>query len=203
MNIVTSQRPMADDVEIGRNQSLAKRSWEMCARRIVYFGPNEFELRSPKTVFVDCEPFPRIKTLIGAAASMVGYTAILNADIVVKPDILRLERMMGLRGKLCASSRRYHFDPATCNWDAAELGDDRGRDLFMARHDVWKRAVKEVPEMFRIGHQGWDGWLTDFLRRNYNDSFMDFTAKRIVFHPIHGSRRMPHAAEVATIAGIH
>ena len=191
---------MNEDSEIARNQSLAKRSWEMWAKRIVYFGTSDFDLRSPRTIFLEAEQFPRIKSLMECAGGMNGYTAILNADIVVKPEIRRLEQMMGLRGKLCASSRRYHFDPNTCNWDAAELGDDRGRDIFIARHDVWKRAAREVPEAFRIGNGRWDGYVTDLFRRHYNDSFIDFSQKRLVFHPIHGNRKRPYDEEIAAVS---
>ena len=200
---ISSHRPLDQEPEIKRNQLLAKRTWEMTFSRIIYFGVHEHELVSGKTSFVPSEEFPRIKDMMDMAGKQRGFVAILNADIVVTPDLRKLERMMALRGKLCASSRRYHFDPNTCDFKNAELGDDRGRDIFIARNDVWRDAARVIPEQFRISHQGFDGWITDFFRRKYDSSFIDFTNRRCVFHPVHGNRKMPHAAEVATIAGIH
>src|SRR6266498_2469409 len=202
MQAVSSHRPNCQDRDICRNQSLAARTWRMTFTRIIYLGPSEPDLRSPKTKFVFSEDFPRIKALMQIAALQPGFTAILNADIVVN-DLRKLENQMMLRGKVCASSRRWHFDPNTCDWKAAYLGSDRGRDIFIARQDVWRKAAREVPEEFRIGHQGHDGWLTDYFRRQHNDSFIDFTGQRLIFHPEHGSRKMPYAVEVATVAGIH
>lgn len=181
---------------------LAKRTFEMTFNKIIYLGPNEFPLRSHKTRFVPSEDFPRIKSLMQIASMQPGFTAILNADIVVN-DLRKLERQMMATGKVCASSRRWHFDPNTCAWDQAQLGEDRGRDIFIARCDVWRHAARNVPDEFRIAHGGWDGWTTDFFRRHYNENFIDFTGQRLIFHPIHGSRKMPYAAEVATVAGIH
>lgn len=203
MIAVSSHRPLDQEPEIKRNQLLAKRTWESAFTRIVYLGTLEHELSSSKTWFIPSEEFPRIKELMSIAAQQRGFVAIINADIVVTPDIKKLERMMMLRGKLCASSRRYHFDPDTCDWAKAELGNDRGRDIFIARNDIWRDAARIVPEQFRIGHQGFDGWITDFFRRKYDSSFIDFTKMKIIFHPNHESRRMPHAQEVAQIAGIH
>jgi hypothetical protein len=199
MNVISSHRPMAEDSEIARNQKLAHRTWEMWARNITYFGPKEFELQSPKTTFVESEQFPHIVDLMNAAAFQRGFTAIMNADIVVKPDIRKLERMMMLRGKLCASSRRYHFDPNTCDWAAAELGDDRGRDIFIARWDIWRDAARWIPPELRIGNARWDAWVTDYFRAKHNDAFLDFTNMRIVFHPIHGSRKRPYDEEISKL----
>lgn len=203
MIAISSHRPLDQEPEIKRNQLLAKRTWESVFSRIIYFGVFEQELASSKTVFFPHEEFPRIKDLMEQAGKQRGLVAILNADIVVTPDLKKLERMMMLRGKLCASSRRYHFDPDTCDWKAAQLGNDRGRDIFIARNDIWRDAAHNVPEQFRIGHQGFDGWITDFFRGKYNTSFIDFTDMRIIFHPNHGNRKMPHSKEVAAVAGIH
>lgn len=199
MNCVSSHRPMGEGGEIARNQALAKRSWEMWARKIVLYGPNDHELRSPKTSFVDTEPFPRIRDLMRTAASLAGFTAIVNADIVLEPAILKLERHMMLRGKRCASSRRYHFDPNTCDWKAAQLGEDRGRDVFIARQDLWRKAAGEIPEELRIGCSRWDAWCTDYFRIRHNDAFIDFSSMRIAFHPIHGNRKRPYDEEISKL----
>lgn len=199
MIAISSHRPLAQSEEIKRNQLLAKRSWEMSFKKIIYFGPHEHELVSGKTAFVQSVDFPRIKDLMVMAGGQVGFVAILNADIVVDPAIKKLERMMALRGKLCASSRRYQFDPNTCDFKAAQLGDARGRDIFIARNDIWRNCSKHMPEQMRIGHGRFDAVLTDIFRRFYNESFLDFTASKFIFHPDHGERLRPHEEEISKV----
>lgn len=199
MIAISSHRPFAQSDEIKRNQLLAKRSWEMSFKRIIYFGDREPELLSGKTTFVACENFPRIRDMMIAAGGCVGFVVILNADIVVDPAIKKLERMMSLRGKLCASSRRYQFDPNTCDFKSAQLGDARGRDIFIARNDIWRHCSKHMPEQMRIAHGRWDAVLTDTFRRFYNESFLDFTNFRVVFHPEHGERLRPHEEEISKV----
>jgi hypothetical protein len=199
MIAITSHRPLDQEPEIKRNQLLAKRTWESVFSRIIYFGVHEHELVSGKTAFIPCEEFPRIRDIVDLAGKQRGFVAILNADIVVNPDIKKLERMMMLRGKLCASSRRYHFDPDTCDWKAAQLGNDRGRDIFIARNDIWRDAVNYIPHELRIGNGRWDAWVTDWFRTRYNDSFIDFTDMRVIFHPNHESRRRPYEEEISKV----
>lgn len=196
---LSSHRPLDQEAEIKRNQLLAKRTWESAFDKIYYFGTLEHELSSPKTHFVPADDFPSIKSMMTMAGQQRGFVAILNADIVVKPDIRKLERMMMARGKSCASSRRWHFDPVTCDWDKAELGDDRGRDIFIARNDIWRDMAKAVPEELRIGHGRWDAFCVDWFRIKFNDSFIDFTNSKMIFHPIHESRRRPHEEQIAKV----
>lgn len=196
---VSSHRQFGQDAEIDRNQSLAKRSWESAFDIIAYLGPKEMALSSGKTHFIESEDYPRISTLMEFAGSQRGFVAILNADLVIKPEIRKFVRKMAIRGNLCSSSRRYHFDPNTCNFEAAELGNDRGRDIFIARSDVWRAASKIVPKELRIGNGRWDAWVTDFFRARYNNAFVDFTASKMVFHPIHGSRNRPYDEEIAKV----
>jgi len=170
----------------------------MTFNRIIYLGPSEPELRSPKTKFVFSEDFPRIKALMQVAALQPGFTAILNADIVVN-DLRKLESQMMLRGKVCASSRRWHFDPNTCDWKAAYLGSDRGRDIFIARQDIWRKAAREVPEELRIGNSRWDAWCTDWFRIRHGESFIDFSGQKLIFHPAHESRLRPFDEEISKI----
>lgn len=199
MIAISSHRPLDQEPEIKRNQLLAKRTWEAAFSRIIYFGTIEPELSSGKTAFVPSEEFPRIKDMMEMAGKQRGFVAIVNADIVVTPEIKKLERLMMLRGKLCASSRRYHFDPNTCDWKAAQLGLDRGRDIFIARNDVWRDAARHVPNELRIGNSRWDAWATDWFRIRYNDSFLDFTNMRAIFHPNHESRRRPYDEEISKV----
>jgi len=104
---------------------------------------------------------------------------------------------------VCASSRRWHFDPEKLpgSLETASLVnehrfDDRGRDVFVAQARVWEKIAKEIPEVLRIGHQHWDGEITTRFRQHWNDKFLDFTSLRMVHHPIHGGRRMPYAETI-------
>ena len=198
MNAVSSFRPLAQDEEWKRNQLLAKRSWEVWARAIVLFGAEDRELVSRKTVFIPSEQYPALKNMAAMASSLPGFTAILNADIVVSQDIRFLERMMQARGKVCASSRRYHFDPNTCKWDEATLGDDRGRDIFIARQDIWRRLTRVLPEDLRIGNARWDAAFVNWFRDEFGDNFIDFTDRKIVFHPVHEGRNRPYDEMIAS-----
>ncbi len=192
MNCISSMRPLVEcDPEWRQNQLLAKRTWEMAFQHILLFNGHDRELASGKTGFITSDSFPSIRKMAEAAGQMRGFTAILNADIVIKPEVRKLERLMQLRGKLCASSRRYHFDPSTCDWNAASLGDDRGRDIFIARQDIWRQLGRELPEDLRIGHGHWDAAITNVFRLRYDEKFLDFTKMKIVFHPVHQGRKRP------------
>lgn len=203
MNAVSSHRPHARSAEFARNQALAKRTWEPVFKQIVYVGPQEPELDSEKTTFIYSEDFPSIQTLAKVAANLRGITALLNADISLGPRIRNVEYRMLSGGLKCASSRRYHFDPHNPQWEMAALDEkDRGRDIFMAKQQVWQKVADTIPPHFRIGHQQWDAWMSDFFRdkvvpigREYDPS-KDFTKERCVFHPHHGDRQMPHAQEI-------
>lgn len=197
VNAVSSHRPHSRSAEFARNQSLAKRTWEPIFKNIIYAGPYEPELDSEKTHFVEAENFPAIQTLVKVAAGQSGVTAILNADIAVSPRIRNIEQRMFISPLLCASSRRWHFDPANPNFEAAQLLEtDRGRDIFIAKQSVWKHVSEIIPPHYRIGHQQWDAWMSDLFRDGYAGRWSDFTASKCVFHPHHGDRQMPYAESI-------
>lgn len=197
MIALSSHRPHHKSVEFRHNQLLAKRSWEGAFTKIIYAGIEEPELHSQKTTFIQAEDWPRIQTLAQIAAEQQGIVAILNADIVVNNRLREVENRMWARGGVCGSSRRYHFDAHTPDLTHAKLIEsDRGRDIFIARQNIWKRIAREVPEYLRIGHQQWDAWMTDFFREHYNQRFIDFTAMKCIFHPKHEDRQMPYANEI-------
>lgn len=202
MIAVSSHRPHSHSEEFRSNQILAKRTWEGVFQRIIYLGEFEPELNSPITQFIETDQWPFIRKLMEIASTQRGFVAILNADLVLDPKLRPLEHFMRGKGYCCASSRRFHFDPGQPDFHKAlaeaDCGNDRGRDIFIARNDVWRRAMTHVPMQMRIGHGRWDAWMVDYFRSNYNESFMDFTDDRLVFHPIHGDRRRPHEQEAAS-----
>lgn len=206
MILISSFRPFGEDREWDENQLRAFRSWCMFAKHIFLFSqPNEL-LRSEKVSFVPCEEFPRIKDMVALAAKHRRDTSLIcNGDIMIDPAILKIERKLGISHAVCASSRRWHFTPQPMMADAIRNAslidgdgrDDRGRDVFMAKSQVWAKVGLEMPEHYRIGHSLFDAYLTNKFREHWNDRFLDFTAMRIVFHPIHGGRRRPYDVEIA------
>lgn len=197
MIAVSSHRPHSRSAEFARNQALAKRTWESVFKKIIYAGPQEPELDSEKTEFVFTEDFPTIQTLTKIAAAQPDITAILNADICVISRIQRIELKMKQTTVVCASSRRFHFDPYPWpNFNTAMIDDkDKGRDIFMAKQSLWKRIAELVPPHLRIGHQQWDAWMSDFFREQ-DLRFYDFSKDKCVFHPRHGDRQMPYAQQI-------
>ncbi len=197
---------MGQDPHWDKHQMLAFRSWMMCASRVFLFGDVEPMLRSTKVSFVPSEQFPHIKEMAHLAGQQRGkIVALCNGDIVLDPRILRIEVKLRVSASLCASSRRWHFDselPMSQAMQSASLTDkdgrdDRGRDLFIARADVWAKIAKEMPIKFRIGQPQWDAWITDAFRQHWDAKFLDFTALRMVYHPHHEGRRRPYAEEIA------
>lgn len=196
MIAISSHRPHARSVEFRRNQMLAKRTWENLFTKIIYAGIPEAELQSQKTVFIQTEDFPTIQTLAKIAASQQeSVIAILNADICIGQRFNTVKQMM--QARLCASSRRFHFDPHNPNWDRAQTDErDRGRDIFIAQKRIWKRIAQEVPSYLRIGHQQWDAWVTDYFNEHCKPGFLDFTNMKCIFHPNHEDRQMPFAQKI-------
>jgi len=176
----------------------------MFAKRIVLFGSMEPTLNNHKTRFVPSEQWPRIKDMVAFAAMQKGEViAICNGDIMLDPKVMKVEQKIRNGGCRCASSRRWHFDPTKLMSEALESAtltnedgvDDRGRDVFIAPWHVWAKIAPETPEGFRIGLGGWDGFMTDKFREHWNETFLDFTALRIVHHTHHKGRRRPPELE--------
>lgn len=181
---------------------MAFRTWMLFAKKVYLFGEHEPVLSGSKVHFVPSEQFPRIKDMVILAASQKQeYSAICNGDILLDPQIMRIEQRMRFGNYRCASSRRWHFKSDAVSIEQARESsslidqdgrDDRGRDVFIARWDVWGRIAKDIPDQYRISHNAWDAYLTDKFREHWNDRFLDFTAFRYVLHPHHGGRKRPY-----------
>lgn len=195
----SSHRPHSESEEYRENQLLAFRTWQGVFDKIIYFGPEEPELASSKTMFVPIADFPSIKEMAAMLARNKGFHVLLNADICVAPRIKDLPAYMKFNGKSSASSRRWHFRKEDNTFDKADMGDDRGRDFFMCRSDIWHAVAETINPGFRIGHQKWDAWMVNFLRAKYNDGFADISGDRLIFHPVHEGRKMPHSEQVAQL----
>lgn len=205
MIVISSFRQFGEDPEWDANQLRAYRSWMMFAERIYLFNKPESILKNSKVQFIDCEEFPRIKDMVALASKQHRrIVMICNGDICVDPNIKRIEVKLMVSHACCASSRRWHFTPT----EGGGIGeaslmdkdgrDDRGRDVFIARANIWGRIAMEIPDKYRIGHGRWDAFMTDIFRQHWNDRFVDFTSSRLIFHPIHEGRRRPYDLEIAS-----
>ena len=188
---VASFRALDECEEVAANQLRAKKSWDLVFDRIILFGQFDKRLNSPVTEFVTCEDFPRISSMVWAAAHQSKPACILNADIVVAPNLKDLVRQAWDKGALAMTSRRLEFDPKTEDYFRARCVD-LGCDFFCATKEVWKMAYREVPKQFRIGHNRWDNWMLNFLWYHLQRRFVDISTLGPIFHPKHGSRKQPH-----------
>jgi hypothetical protein len=168
--------------EVKENQIRASKSWNMVFTGIVYFGRAEPELTTPKTSFVPSTKPPSIKEMALKASHFIGWSCLLNADIVVRPELIKVWLDLTKVNAVCALSKR--FDLVT----GKHLKDDNGLDIFLATQAVWRRVAREIPEQFKIGSQMWDTWMASFFATNYPDKCYDFTPSEVVFHPKHENR---------------
>lgn len=190
MTAVSSFRPFDQDPsgEFTRNQLAAFQSWDKAFERIFFLNGFEPALDSHKTVFIPAEAYPPIIQLIEVAATQPGWSALINADIVISPHLPIVEAKLKARKATCAASWRWTFDPAAGIKDAKVT--DFGGDFFAAKQEVWARAYEMVDSRLRIGAQTWDAYMLSFFATFCTQGFYDITPSRTVFHPIHFSRRL-------------
>jgi hypothetical protein len=187
MIAISSHRPHSDSAEIAANQIRAHESWQKVFDEILYFGPPEAQLTCDRTTFLECEDFPKIKSLITAASLCSGIVCLLNADIIVAPHLNDIMANLQSYGALAATSQRYQFQPGQ-DLKTAKVSD-YGVDFFAADATLWKRAALHIPDIYRIGHNSWDSWLLGFFNHTCNRRFFDITRSRCIFHPVHHSRK--------------
>ena len=114
----------------------------------------------------------------------------INADIVLTQDMLKIEKVLLKGGMMAASSRRRDYKTKEL------LPDDKGRDIWILRPSKWAMVAREIPLCCRIGHQRWDSWMMGFCRERFKGAFGEFSDVPCVFHPRHEERQMPHASEI-------
>jgi len=185
---VSSYRPLDDNKEVATNQILAIDSWRSVFQRIFLFGPFEWRLACPRTTFIEGPDFPPLSLLYLIASQAEEPAAILNADIVVGRNLVEAADKAFRMGAYALTSRRYEYDPAKPNFEAAKVVD-LGADFFCAHPWIWAKAWRAVPECYRIGGGGWDNWLLGYLGITLRRAFADITPSRCVFHPRHVERK--------------
>ena len=195
---VSSFRDLDDSAEVAANQLRAKRSWDLVFDRILLFGAYDKRMASRTTEFVSCSDFPRIELLTKSAASFGVPACILNADIVVAPNLKAMVNKAWAKGAVAMTSQRLEFDPKTEDYFRAVVRD-LGADFFCAMPAVWRQVYWAIPKQFRIGHQQWDQWMLNFLWYTYRRRFVDITTLGPIFHPKHEGRKMPHHIDVTGV----
>ena len=190
MIAISSHRPHSKSDEYAKNQIRAKASWDHLFDRIYYFGEYEAELASDNTQFIHSQPWPSIREMAEFAAEQdTDYSVIINADIFLTDKFADIVRVMNRTDMYGATTRRRDLD-------TGELGEDRGRDVWVLRPAWWKRVAKKVPRSCRIGHNQWDTWMFGFMRYEAGYKFGEFTNVPCVFHPKHDGRNQPFVGEV-------
>lgn len=196
---VSSFRALDDSAEVAENQLRAKRSWDLVFDRILLFGAYDNRLTSPTTEFIPYGgDFPAISLLALVATGVPVPVCLLNADIVVAPNLKELVNKAWSKGALAMTSQRLEFDPKTEDYFRAVVRD-LGADFFCAKPEVWRQVYKAIPAQFRIGHQRWDQWMLNFLWHRYRRQFVDITTLAPIFHPKHEGRKMPHKIDTTGV----
>jgi len=195
LNAVSSFRALDESAEVAANQLRAKRSWDLVFDRIILFGSYDKRLASPSTTFIACDDFPHIAVMAFVAATQSVPTCILNADIVVAPNLKAMVNQAWAKGALAMTSQRLEFDPKTEDYFRAVV-KDLGADFFCAKPEVWKQVYKEIPKAYRIGNGLWDSWMLNFLILTFPKRFLDITTLGPIFHPKHGDRKRTTMEEI-------
>jgi len=198
LTAVSSFRALDESAEVAANQIRAKRSWDLVFDRITLFGYYDKRLASPTTSFIKCDDFPSIASMTFAAACQPVPVCILNADIVVAPNLKAMVNQAWSKGAVAMTSQRLEFDPKTEDYFRAVVRD-LGADFFCAKPEVWRQVYKAIPQQFRIGHQRWDQWMLNFLWHTYRRRFVDITTLGPIFHPKHEGRKMPHHIDISNV----
>jgi len=198
LTAISSFRALDESSEVAANQLRAKRSWDRVFDRIILFGSYDKRLASRTTQFIPGEDFPHISTMAWTASQQTVPSCLLNADIVVAPNLKELVNKAWAKQAVAMTSQRLEFDPKTEDYFRAVVRD-LGADFFCAMPAVWKQVYKAIPEQFRIGHQRWDQWMLNFLWHSYQRRFVDITTLGPIFHPKHEGRKMPHHIDASNV----
>lgn len=189
MTAISSVRPLHECAKTRERILAAHRTWLKVFDGIYYFGTQSPELVHPKVRFVVSEQFPLAVDMIGFCASLKGWSAIINGDILVDSRFPQVEALLVKNGGRCAISKRWQFDGPLRGAKVV----DNGLDFFAATQDVWTLAAKEFPEHYRFGHSSWDALMLGAFNCLARRHLFDLTGKRLIFHPKHGERRQTFA----------
>ncbi len=188
MIVVSSFRALDENKEVAANQMLAIDSWRAVFRNIFLFGAFDWRLACPSTTFIEGPDFPPLSLLYLLASQAEEPACIINADIVVGHHLVEAADKAFRMGAYALTSRRYEYDPASQNFNAAKVVD-LGADFFCAHPWIWAKAWRAVPDQYRFGNGGWDNWLLGYFGTTLRRAFADITPARAIFHPRHQERK--------------
>lgn len=194
MIAISSIRPHSASAVYRENQVRAFRSWLPVFDRVIYFSKPEPELVGPRVEWVDVAEYPFIWQMAAWAAGQKELTVIINADIVVAPNLKTVLEGFSRSSFQAATSRRYDLESGTLN------PHDRGLDIFVLKQRGWRMVAKLIPRSCRIGHNEWDSWMIGFMRKEFKKKFAEFTRCKCIFHPKHEERHRPFG-ETVDISG--
>jgi hypothetical protein len=228
VNIISSYRPFDGcSPEIWENQITANRSWMNAvgsektpknqfssdkafenpvgtSERIFYFNERDQRMSSAKTVFLPFRSKPPIKTMARFAAGLGGWTALINADIILTLNFRRVELELNNKLAACAVSRRFTLvrttGPIIADYSNARITDN-GVDFFAATPKVWEKVAADMPPEFLLGKTAWDRYLVNFFMLHFGNYCYDLTDSKICLHPLHEDRAdqtwdCPHNNEI-------
>lgn len=188
MIAISTFRPLGECTDIDLNQLRAKKSWDEVFDAVILFGRFDPRMAHRNTTFIPCEDFPKIALLSRTASMCPGWSCILNADIVVAPNLISVWDEAVRRGCRAFSSFRYEYDPMDKDLGNAAV-KDMGFDFFASEPSIWGQVCQEVPDDMRMGHGLWDSWLLGFFNVNLETRFYDVTSRKCIFHPRHENRK--------------
>lgn len=207
MIAVTSHRPHNISFEYARNQIWARKSWSGIFDEVIYVSNHEPDLMLPGTVFLGYDGLPTIRDMaIVASRQSCPYVALINADIILTPDILKATAKMAEIGILGATSYRYCLDPIDYPNLSNSTVQDKGLDIWVTTPHIWGEIANTAPDFLRMACAGWDCWLAGYMCDRLSYAYRHFTNYRCVFHPNHGDRpnqrndHYPHGQHFTLIA---
>lgn len=189
MIALSSFRPLAQcSVSRQHDFIIAKLSWDVVFDQIHYFNALEPQLATSSTIFIAREQpdeRPSIALMAEHAAQLPGWTALINADIIVSKKLSLMPFILDGQHVCCALSRRWRTpsDNQPIDW---------GLDFFLAKSMVWKTVAAQVPKDFLMGKIRWDTWLCSFWCHRYDTHCADLTASRLIYHYDHNERGDQH-----------
>jgi hypothetical protein len=180
-----------------KNQSFAFQSWLRVAEAVVVFGPEQAHLKSPITLFIPAEEYPKLINVVDFCADQEQWSMIINSDIVVMPVFKKLEKRLKDQRAAAFTSWRHTFDPKV-GLEPRERTDN-GLDLFGACPGAWAalhdkmgktpQGWHDSPSHLRLGAPSWDSWSLGAFQTLFGPFFVNLTRYRCFAHPVHSGRK--------------
>ena len=167
---VSSFRALDDSAEVAANQLRAKRSWDLVFDRIFYSATTISDWHHPPPSSYRAKTSRTSPLMAWVASQQTVPACILNADIVVAPNLKALVNQAWTKGALAMTSQRLEFDPKTEDYFRAVVRD-LGADFFCAMPSCMEAGLQGDPEPVQNRPPTWDQWMLNFLWHTYRRRF--------------------------------